>query len=237
MTDANIILNKDYSELTSNTTATRALIGVKTHTNLAYSSLSMGSSEQRIFKILKAVQTAPAYSMILIDEIDLLLHPSALYKLIAILNQKAIDKHLQIIFTTHSLLMNNLKDIVDIRFIEDTPQKTLVYDYMSSDTIYLMTEIVTRPIKTYVEDNLSCSIIKLISLSLNLKSKIEIKKYGSIENAFTLAAGMILRQEDTQNVLIVLDGNKYQENNEKVKQIKKVLSGTEMNIEEQQNAE
>lgn len=236
LTDAGIILNKDYAELTSNTTATRALIGVKTHTNLAYSSLSMGSGEQRIFKILKAVHTAPAYSMILIDEIDLLLHPSALCKLIAILNQKAIDKHLQIIFTTHSLLMNNLKDIVDIRFLEDTPQKTLVYDYMSSDTIYLMTEIVTRPIEIFVEDNLSCSIIKLISLTLNLKSKIEIKKYGSIENAFTLAAGMILRQEDTQNVLIVLDGDKYQENNEKVKQIKKVLSGTEMDIEEKQNA-
>jgi len=82
VTDAAIILNKDYAELTSNTTATRALIGVKTQTNLVYSSLSMGSGEQRIFKILKAVHTAPAYSMILIDEIDLLLHPSALYKLI-----------------------------------------------------------------------------------------------------------------------------------------------------------
>lgn len=107
---------------------------------------------------------------------------------------------------------------------------------MSSDTIYLMTEIVTRPIKIYVEDNLSCSIIKLISLALNLKSKIEIKKYGSVESAFSLAARVILRQGNTQNVLIVLDGDKYQENNEKVKQINKVLSGTEMDIEEKQNA-
>jgi len=99
-----------------------------------------------------------------------------------------------------------------------------------------MTEKVTRPIQIYVEDSLSCAIIKLISLSLNLKSKIEIQQYGSIENAFTLAAGMILKNEDTQNVLIVLDGDKYQNRNEKLKQIKKVLSGTEMDIDEKQNA-
>lgn len=236
ISDASVILNKDYYELTSNKTSTRALIGVKTHSGLAYSSLSMGSGEQRIFKILETVYTAPAYSMILIDEIDLLLHPSALSKLITILYQKALDKHLQIIFTTHSLLMNNLTDFVDIRFLESTPQKTLVYDYMSSNIIYTMTEDVTRPIKMYVEDNLSSSIIKLISLSLNLKSKVEIKKFGSIENAFTLAAGMILKQEDTKNTLIVLDGDKYQANDEKIKQIEKVLSGTEMDIKERQTA-
>jgi len=236
LTDASIILNKDYAELTSNKTSTRSLIGVKTNNNLAYSSLSMGSGEQRVFKILKAVHTAPAYAMILIDEIDLLLHPSALRKLITILSERAKTKHLQIIFTTHSLLMNNLNDFVDIRFLEATPQKTLVYNYMSSDSIYLMTEKVTRPIQIYVEDSLSCAIIKLISLSLNLKSKIEIQQYGSIENAFTLAAGMILKNEDTQNVLIVLDGDKYQNRNEKLKQIKKVLSGTEMDIDEKQNA-
>ena len=234
--DASIILNKDYVELTSNKTSNRALIGVKTSTNLAYSSLSMGSGEQRVFKILHTVHTAPAYSMILIDEIDLLLHPSALYKLINILNKKAIDKNLQVIFTTHSLLMNNLKNVVDVRFLENTPQKTFVYDYMSSDSIYLMTEIATRPIKIYVEDSLSCAIIKLISLNLEIKRKIEIKKIGSIENAFTLAAGMILKREDIENVLIVLDGDRYQEKDEKLKQIKKALSGTEMNIEEKQNA-
>lgn len=234
--DASKILNKDYFELTSNKTSKRSLIGVKTRSGLAYSSLSMGSGEQRVFKILKAIHTAPAYSMILIDEIDLLLHPSALFKLISKLYEKAIDRHLQIIFTTHSLLMNNLKDMVDIRFLEDAPQKTLVYDYMSSDALYMMTEVITRPIKIYVEDNLSCSIIKLISINLNLKRKIEIKKFGSIENAFTLSAGMILRQEDTQNSLIVLDGDRYQTTDEKIKQIKKVLSGTEMDIEEKRNA-
>lgn len=236
ISDAGIILNKDYFELTSNKTSNRSLIGVKTHSGLAYSSLSMGSGEQRVFKILEALYKAPVYSMILIDEIDLLLHPSALFKLILKLNEKAYDRHLQIVFTTHSLLMDSLKDIVDIRFLEDTPQKTLVYDYMSSDAVYMMTEIITRPIKIYVEDNLSCSIIKLVSLTLNLKSKIEIRKFGSIENAFTLAAGMILRQENTQNTLIVLDGDKYQTTDERLKQIKKVLSGTEMDIDEKRNA-
>lgn len=235
ISDASAILNKDYSNLVSNNTKTKTLLGVKTYSSLAYSSLSMGSGEQRVIKILQIIHKAPPFSLILIDEIDLLLHPSALYNLITFLNHKAIERNLQIIFTTHSLLMNEFRDIIDIRFLENTSTKTLVYNYMSSDAISIMTGESSRPIKIFVEDKLSSAIIKLISLSLNIKSKIEIKKFGSIENAFTLAAGMVLKQENTQNILVVLDGDRYQTAEEKCTRIEKVLSGTEMDIEEKRS--
>ena len=45
---------------------------------------------------------APNSGLILIDEIDLLLHQDALFRLLEKLNERAQEKNLQIIFTTHA---------------------------------------------------------------------------------------------------------------------------------------
>lgn len=42
----------------------------------------MGAGEQRVFKILSALYSVPKYSLVLIDEVDLLLHTNALRRLI-----------------------------------------------------------------------------------------------------------------------------------------------------------
>ena len=62
----------------------------------------MGAGEQRVFTILEAVDKAEAYGLILIDELDLLLHQSSLKRLIEKLASRAEKKHLQIIFTVHN---------------------------------------------------------------------------------------------------------------------------------------
>lgn len=231
---ASYILNKDYFILTKHETGKRSLIGVRTTTGLIYSSLSMGTGEQRVIKILDIVFNAPNYSMVLIDEIDLLLHVNALKKLLIVLNKEAKRKNLQIIFTTHSLLMNEI-DEVDIRYIEITPAKTLVYDSINTEMIYSITGDQEKPIKIFVEDALSQSIIRHIAKELNIMTKIHIGVYGAAHNAFTLAASFILRGEDNENVLIVLDGDEYCDDEDKMSQIKKRLTGTEENIEFRQN--
>ena len=76
------ILNKNYEQLLDNTFYNKHLLGVKLKDGLKYSSLSMGSGEQRVIKIINVLLRAEAYSLILIDEIDLLLHVSALRRLI-----------------------------------------------------------------------------------------------------------------------------------------------------------
>ncbi len=101
----------------------KELIGVHTKDNMRYSSLSMGAGEQRVLKILKTVYAANAYSVILIDEIDLLLHVLALKRLIKKLSDIAIKKNLQIIFTTHSMEVRKFQDIVDIRYLDPLEEK------------------------------------------------------------------------------------------------------------------
>ena len=107
--DANLIMakmgtvsNRAYSELNLH----RAH-GGRRYTGLAlsgmrYSALAMGAGEQRVLEILSTVFNAPKYALILIDEIDLLLHTAALTKLLDILHERAVVKSLQIVFTTRT---------------------------------------------------------------------------------------------------------------------------------------
>lgn len=235
--DAAYIMNKDYKTLMENNSRNRSYLGLETKSNLKYSSLSMGTGEQRTIRILKSVYVAETYSLILIDEIDLLMHVSSLKKLIERLHSIAEKRHLQIIFTTHSLVVDSMKDYLDIRYLENMPSKagvnkTLVYPNISQDLIYNLTGEVKKPIHIYVEDELAKGIIKSVVSRLQMSSKVEVLTYGAATNAFTLAAGMILKKENVENCLIVLDGDCYKSEEERLKQIEKSISGTEVDIEE-----
>ena len=69
---ASLVMNRDYSHYRMNSANRTNYKGVEFGTD-RYSELSMGAGEQRIFYILEQVFKAPKYSMILIDELDLLL--------------------------------------------------------------------------------------------------------------------------------------------------------------------
>lgn len=66
----------------------------------------------------------------------------------------------------------------------------------------------------------------------NMSGKVDVIKYGAIENAFTLAEAKVLAGEDYTNTLILLDGDKYLTYDERLSQIKKRFLGTENDIEE-----
>lgn len=234
--DSSYILNKPYQELLDNTYQNKHFSGVALSSGLKYSSLSMGTGEQRVLKILEKVRNAEAYSLILIDEIDLLLHISALGRLIEVLYGIAQSKHLQIVFTTHSVEMLALNRYVRIQYIAnvESDSKTFVYEKISSDLLYSLTGKTCRPIKIYVEDTLAASIVKEIARNNGLTSDVEIVVYGSIDNSFTLAASFVLYSDKPEHVLIVLDGDRYITKGEKESQIKKRLSGSEDTIREKQ---
>ena len=76
---------------------------------------------------------------------------------------------------------------------------------------------------------MAAAIVQKIAMSLNMLRHISIIVYGSAENAFTVAAGKVLSGENTENILIVIDGDKFTTSKEKRDQLKKVLTGTESN--------
>lgn len=228
--DACYILNKNYESILNNDFKSKNYLGVKTQENIQYSSLSMGAGEQRVLKILEILRTAKPYSLVLIDEIDLLLHSDALRKMIVKMFEIANNKKLKIIFTTHSLVMEDLKNYVKIKYLEKSELRTEVYNDISSLAWNKLDGTVHRPITVYVEDDLSRAIVRSIAKDFNVSSKIEIREFGSIENAFTLASAMIISGEYDKNTLILLDGDRYKNDEDKEKQIEKKLTGTEQDI-------
>ena len=222
-------MNKDYDQLNYHKTKKKELLGVHTKSNMRYSSLSMGAGEQRVLMILKTIFTANAYSLILIDEIDILLHVMALKRLIYKLSELATQRNLQIVFTTHSMEISKLQEFVDIRYLHPIKEKTMVYDRITPDIVYELSENVEQSIKIYVEDILAETIVNVVVDDLGISRNVKLVKLGAASNAFVLAASFVLQEEDTSNVFILLDGDVYRNESEKRNAIKKVLSGTEKN--------
>lgn len=114
---ASYILNKPYTSFNQHQQPNgKILIGVESG-GLAYSSLSMSAGEQKIFLILETILKADKNALILIDELDLLLHDEALKKLIEVISSHAKDKNKQIIFTTHREMITTLSDKINIRHV------------------------------------------------------------------------------------------------------------------------
>lgn len=230
--DAAYILNKKYRVITENNLESRhkKLDGVKLSDGFKYSALSMGTGEQRVLKILKTVYSAPQYSLILIDEIDLLMHVVALNKLLETLYRIAEEKKLQIVFTTHSLVIAEWCEKIWIQYLDQVPGRTMVYETINNDLMIGLAGERKKPINIYVEDQLSKYIVHAIAAELHVRDKIAINTYGAISNAFTLAAGIILKHGIEKNTLIILDGDKFRTDEDKKEQMKKVFSGTEDDI-------
>ena len=98
---ASQIMNYPYNNYVKTSFRKKKYKKVTRNGGINYSSLAMGAGEQRLFSLLEILYTMPAYSLLLIDELDLTLHTSALMRLVDEMVRVAERKHIQIVFTTH----------------------------------------------------------------------------------------------------------------------------------------
>jgi len=222
------ILDKPYEQYTVQTGLKKVYSAVKQTSGLQYSSLSMGSGEQRVFQIVKNVMNAMPSSLILIDEIDLLLHIKSLKKLIEFLSEVAKKRNLQIVFSTHSMVMNELKNHLDIKYIHNTLEKTLVYDGIPTEFLTEMTGEMTFPVKVQVEDVVSEKIIRKICMANQWTKYIQIFQFGSWNNSLMLVAGKILERQLLESTIFVMDGDveEINDNEKRTQKLKGKFSGT-----------
>jgi len=226
------VFNRAYNELNIHRAhAGRRYLGLALD-GARYSALAMGAGEQRILEILSAVFNAPKYGLILIDEIDLLLHTAALKQLIGILFQRAQDKSLQIVFTTHREAILELKDMVSIKHIHTVraePPKTYCFSDTKPDALRRLTGQQDRPLEIFVEDEMALAIVEYELFSQGMKRVANITPYGAATNCFTLAAGLILAGGHNVNCqLFLLDGDLYVTQELQEERANAVLSGTEV---------
>jgi hypothetical protein len=225
---AGYILNRDYTRYHNNRiSAKTSLIGAEFQ-GVNYSALSMGAGEQRLFEILKKIKSAGSYALILIDEVDLLLHTDALHRFLSVLNEYAEAKNLQIIFTTHRESVVNFDSFVAIRHIYRTnnpPYKVFCFEDTKPDALARLTGEPHRPLSVYCEDDVSTAIIEKIALQAEVRRFVEISCFGAAKNGFTMAAALLLNNQVLDNSLFVLDGDVYQRIEERQRQISLLLTG------------
>ncbi|HAD81315.1 MAG: hypothetical protein A2509_11915 [Candidatus Edwardsbacteria bacterium RIFOXYD12_FULL_50_11] len=225
---ASYVLNRVYTEynLLNSTLRGTTYTGVA-HNRLRYSALSMGAGEQRIFKILEQIYKAPKYSLILIDEIDLLMHNDALNRLIEVLSERAIDKNIQIIFTSHRETSLDLSNYINIRHIHTIGESTLCFNNTKPDAIHRLTGRIEKRLEIFVEDEFARSIVEKIAMDMGLLKYLSIKEYGAAINCFTVVAGLLLNSDNIDNTLFVLDGDRYVSSSEKSEFINKLITGSD----------
>lgn len=223
---ASQILNKRYIRYNIHTASGKDFIGVEVE-GLRYSALSMSAGEQKVFHILDKIFNAPKYSLILIDELDLLLHDKAMTSLVRVIHERALDQNLQIIFTTHRESIILLSNIVNIRHLFTTQAKTLCFNETKPDAINRLTGIQPRPIEVFVEDDLSATIINKIASQLSGQRLISTQRFGAAINCFSAAAGLLFSNQPIDNTLFVLDGDVYVSEDEKKDRLNKIITGTD----------
>jgi AAA15 family ATPase/GTPase len=221
---ASVILNKRYTKINRHIASGKEFIGVEAD-GLRYSALSMSAGEQKIFFILEKVFRAKKYSLILIDELDLLLHDDAMKKLITIIYERAVDKSIQIVFTTHRESILELSDKVNIRHIICKDDKSLCFNETKPDAIKRLTGQQPKPIEVFVEDDLASKIVSKIAGQLRIKKYVSIQRFGAAINCFTIVGGLILSGEDCQNSLFLIDGDIYTTTEEKTEKVSRVITG------------
>lgn len=170
--------------------------------------VDLSAGEQRLLRILQMIYKAAEFSLILIDEIELAIHPIALQNLVIKISQLAKEKHLQVVFTSHRAQLLRQDNIINIRSLYKYDGRTLcengvvpacleqVYgrDYQGKPTIFC-------------EDKLSLIVIKQILSNLGQRKKFNIVPFGSYEKGFMVASALRSINQLKDNMLFVLDGD------------------------------
>jgi len=225
---ASHVLNKTYTSFNHHRQPNgKFFIGVEA-SGVRYSSLSMSAGEQKVFMILEVILKAGKNSLILIDELDLLLHDIALKNLISVIYDRAIEKNLQIIFTTHRESVINLSSKVNIRHVLNLAERTFCFENTKPDAINRLTGVRVTSIEIYVEDDVAEAIIKKLCASLKATKHTRVIKYGAAVNAFTILGGTLLRGDNLRNSTFILDGDVIKTSVEKSRAINKVLTGDDL---------
>ncbi|NKR25156.1 AAA family ATPase [Rhodococcus hoagii] len=173
----------------------------------SYSGFNMGTGEGAVVAILRALQDVPRGGLVLIEEIELGLHPSAVKSLARVLIEVARSKNLQVICTSHSEW-----------FIDNLPRRArILLQRSSSGVIRGISGVTTRTavsgisgehqaeLRLVCEDEFARRLLKF-SLPSSLRTRISFLPLGSKEQLANSAA-TLSNENSGVPILIVWDSD------------------------------
>jgi len=194
---------------------------------IEYPSVVMGAGEQRLIRLLYAIEECHNDGLILVDELDLLLHGDALKKLIAHLIDRCRAKRLQLVFTSHREELLSLKDQINIRHLWSEGGKHYCFCNSDPDSMHRLTGTRERRLEVFVEDDLAEAIVSNVAGELGISRHVRIIRFGAAKNCFTVLTGLLVKGEGCENNLFVLDGDEYETAAKKQEQIDASCTGND----------
>ncbi|CAA6799399.1 MAG: Conserved domain protein [uncultured Sulfurovum sp.] len=173
---------------------------------LCYSNFNMGAGEEVIISLISRISSLPNASIVLIEELELGLHPKAQKLLMEKLFQIVYAKRLQLIFTTHSpFLFDAMPKEGRILLRKPSDELEVMYKPSSELAFTELTGECVKELTVYVEDKVAKSILETL-LSSSVRKRIDIADVGSKENVVRMV-GAHYRNVSLGKAIAVADGD------------------------------
>ncbi len=223
------VLEADYSDLMTCVTNSGYTFSKFTKNGITYTEHTMGAGEKRVFEVLKAAHDPllRPNGLLLIDELDVLLHEKAFKKLVEELIVIAEEALLEIVFSTHRESIVQFRRAINIVSIFNMGTGVTAFPGVSSNALRQLTDIQPEMISVFVEDELARTAINVLLEREALTDKVNVELFGAAENSAVVLAGLMLAGKDINKVICVLDGDVYRTVPERCKIVNKCLTGTD----------
>ncbi|MEB3886134.1 AAA family ATPase [Lyngbya sp. CCY1209] len=160
------ILGKNYDEILAHTfqfRRKRDIINSVKHEAIEYSEPHMGYGEARSQYLVRHIEALPEKSLILLEEPEISLHPSAQYQLGCYLVDVSVRKGHQIFLTTHSeSLLSSLSSDSIICLKKTNEGVKTIPGLTASQSYSLMSEGYSKALTILVEDKKDQSVAQCI---------------------------------------------------------------------------
>ncbi len=161
---------------------------IEDNSGLKYSSFNMGAGEEVAIALISRISNLPEGSLILIEEIELGLHPRAQKELIKTLMKIVLDQRLQLIFTTHSPFVFDVLP-PDAKILLKKPSGRLEAIYAPSNSLAFieLTGTHHNDLTIYVEDEIAKQLVENL-FNASTTKRVTIIDVGSKENVIRMTS-------------------------------------------------
>ncbi|MDR0979196.1 MAG: AAA family ATPase [Lachnospiraceae bacterium] len=212
----NYILGKEYKEIkiashrVYETWGTSVLL--KTGRDSSYSEANAGSGESSVINLVHKIMDATPFSLILLDEPEVSLHPSAQIRLKEFLVDEIINKKHQVIISTHSpCLIDKMPQTALKLFETNLEGKFSITENITFQEAFYNIEDIARDKKTIICEDIAVKImIEKVLKAINKSQYFNVEfVHGGAETILTRYLPIYaMSSELRKNVFILLDGDK-----------------------------
>jgi AAA15 family ATPase/GTPase len=226
------ILGRNYENLNSCTLIkggkVHTMFGLK-HNGVSYSEHSMGAGEKRVLSMLYALHSPLIANggLLLIDEVDVLLHGIAFKRLIERIVQRSNENSVEVVFSTHRETISEFSKDVNIIGILNTGNGVLAMPHTNPKVMQQLTGTLSQPLQICVEDELAEEVILNLVYKKHLQTYVKVSQFGAWTNAFTVLAAKKLMGQDITNTICVLDGDVCRDAESRKSECKRHLNGND----------